>query len=40
MTTLLTVFGLIAVLAAGVGLMLYTDHREAQRMKGLGGHRS
>ncbi len=40
MTTLLTVTGLLSLLAIGVVLMLQHDRREAKRMKDLGRHGS
>ena len=36
MTTLLTVLGLVSVMAIGVGSMLKHDRREAERRKDLG----
>ncbi len=40
MITLLTVTGLLSLLAIGVVLMLQRDRREAKRMKDLGRHRT
>ncbi len=40
MTALLTVLGLLGLLAIGVVLMFQNDRREAKSMKDLGRHRT
>ena len=39
MIAIITVVGIVATLAAGVGLLLYSDHKQHKRMLQNGGRR-
>ena len=39
MIAVITVVGIVAALAVGVGLLLYSDHKQHQRMIQNGGRR-